>query len=234
MANQQPCQFDEATLLNYLRNAVPADVRQTIEQSPSCLGAAKQLADETRRLMPFLREAVCPEIDTLIDYQEGRITGTPRLVIHRHVQRCQQCQAELAMFGAIDAVPNVDQPSFLRRVVEALFQAPTLSAAPVRGNVIFYRTPQIAIHLYSIKSPGKARTWILQGLLRSAEDQPFTQSEDILLVNLDEPAEPAQHAAREAAGTFSFSELEAGRYRLQVITPEEEIFIREIEIGYSA
>lgn len=231
MSNDQLCPYDDVTLLNYLRDAVPANIRQLIEQSPACLAAADKLADEMRLVTPFLRAAVCPEIDTLIDYQEGRITGTPRLVIYRHVQQCKQCQAELAMFGAIDAIPNLDQPSFFRRVVEALFQAPTLSPAAVRGGVLFYRTPQIGIHLYSIKSTGKARTWVLQGLVRTVDDQPFTACEDILLVNLDEPDAPDQHATLDTAGTFRFSNLEAGRYRLHLITPEEEILIRELEVG---
>lgn len=231
MAQTQACPFDDATLLDYLRDAVPTAVRARIEQSPACRQAAQQLAAEVTLLTPLLREAVCPEIELLLDYQEGRLTGTQRLVVHHHLQRCQQCQAEVAMFGAIDAVPTVEPPSFLRRVVEAFFQSPTLSPAPVRGGVLFYRTPQIGIHLYSIKSPGKARTWVLQGLVRTVDDQPFTQCEDILLANLAEPEAPTQHALLDPSGTFRFSNLEASRYRLHLITAEEEILIREITVG---
>lgn len=231
MVQKQACPFDDAILLDYLRDAAPMPVRQRIEQSPACLQAVQQLAAEIKLLTRLLREAVCPEIEVLIDYQEGRLTGTPRLVVHQHLQRCKQCQAELAMFGAIDAVPDVAPPSWVRRVVEALFQPPTLSPVPVRGGMFFYRTPQIGIHLYSIKSPGKARTWVLQGLVRTVDDQPFTTSEEIRLVNLDEPEMPAQQTVLDPAGTFRFSDLETGRYRLHLITPEEEILIREITVG---
>ena len=173
----------------------------------------------------------CPEIELLIEYQEGRLTGTQRLVVYHHLQRCKQCQAELAMFGAIDTVPNVDAPAFFRRVVDALFQSPTLTPAPVRGGMLFYRTPQIGIYLYSIKNAGKARTWVLQGLVRTVDDQPFIACEDILLVDLDEPTTLVRHAVLGPTGTFRFSDLAASRYRLHLITPEEEILIREIALG---
>jgi hypothetical protein len=234
MANHQACQFDDATLLNYLRDAVPPAVRQTIEQSPDCLQAARQLADEVRLLTPLLREVVCPEIDLLIDYQEGRITGTPRLVIHRHVQRCKQCQAELAMFGAIDAVPNVDPPSLFRRVVEALFQPPTLSAVPTRGGGIYRtqtRTPQINILLRTSKVTGKPRTWTLYGQLRTDDEASVVRCERITLQALDKPAKAAIEAVIEANGVFTCKGLAAGRYSLHVITPEEEILIRELKVG---
>lgn len=231
MAQKQACPFDDATLLAYLRDAVPATVRQSIEQSPACRHAAQQLAAEVRLLTPLLREAVCPEIEQLLEYQEGRLTGTPRLVVHQHLQRCKQCQAEVAMFGAIDAVPAVAPPSLVRRVVAALFQPPTLSPVPVRGGMLFYRAPQIGIYLYSLKSPGKARTWVLQGLVRTVDDQPFTACEELRLVNLDEPALPALPATLDPAGAFRFSDLEMGRYRLHLITAEEEILIREIAVG---
>jgi hypothetical protein len=233
MSNNPLCPYDDVTLLNYIRNAVSADVKQTIEQSPICLAAVRELADEIQLLTPFLREAVCPDIDTLLDYQEGRITGTPRLVIHQHIQRCQQCQAELAMFGAIDAVSNVEQPSFLRRVVEALFQAPTLSAAPTRGGGIYRtqtRTPQISILLRTSKVTGKSRTWTLYGQLRTDDDAPLVQYERVSLQRLDKPADAPIEAVTEA-GVFTCKGLAAGRYSLHVITADEEILLRELKIG---
>ena len=53
MSLRQVCQFDDTTLLNYVRNAVPAAVRQTIEASPDCIQAAQKLADEMRVLTPL-------------------------------------------------------------------------------------------------------------------------------------------------------------------------------------
>lgn len=236
MAQKQACQFDDVTLLAYLRDAVPMTVRQSIEQSAVCRQAVEQLANEMRLLMPLLREAVCPPLELLIDYQEGRISGTPRLVVYQHLQRCQQCQAELAMFDAIDAVPTVaptvfTPPAFVRRMVEALFQPPTASPVAVRGGMLFYHTPQIGIHLYSIKSPGKARTWVLQGLVRTVDEQPFTTCEELRLVSLDEPDLPPRQTTLDPTGAFRFSDLERGRYRLHLITAEEEIWIREISVG---
>jgi len=234
MSKNELCQFDDAMLLNYIRNAVPADVRQTIEKSPECIQAARKLVDEMRVLTPLLREAVCPEIDTLIDYQEGRITGTPRLVIYQHVQQCKQCQAELAMFGAIDVVPNGEQPSFFRRVVEALFQAPTLSAVAVRGGGIYrthVRTPQINILLRTSQATGRPRTWTLYGQLRADDESPLVQPERIVLQALDKPDTAEIEAVGEANGVFICKGLAPGRYSLRIILSDEEILIRELKVG---
>lgn len=234
MSQNQACPYDDATLLDYLRGAVPTAVQQSIEQSPDCREAAQQLAAEVRLLTPLLREAVCPDIDLLLDYQEGRLTGTQRLIVHRHLQRCQQCQAEVAMFGAIDAVPNVDAPSFFRRVVEALFQPPTLSAVPTRGGGLYRtqtRTPQITILLRTSKVTGKPRTWTLYGQLRADGEAPMVDGERITLQSLDKPENAAIEAVIEANGVFTCKGLAAGRYSLHVITAEEEILIRELKVG---
>ncbi len=234
MPKNERCQFDDVTLLDYVRNAVPADVRQTIEESPDCIKAAQKLADEMRVLTPLFRETVCPEIDTLIDYQEGRITGTPRLVIYQHIQKCKQCQAELAMFGAIDAVPNVEQPAFFRRVVEALFQAPTLSPVAVRGGGLYrtqVRTPQINILLRTSKATGKPRTWTIYGQLRTDDEAQNIQCERIVLQALDKPDNIEIETVVEAHGVFTCKGLAPGRYSLRVVTPDEEILIRELKVG---
>ncbi|MFN8492363.1 MAG: hypothetical protein U0350_32480 [Caldilineaceae bacterium] len=234
MSVNQGCQFDDATLLDYVRNAVPADVRRTIEASPDCVQAARRLADEMRVLTPLLRETVCPEIDTLIDYQEGRIKGTQRLVVYQHVQQCKQCQAELAMFGAIDNVPNVEQPAFFRRVVEAFFQAPTLSPVAVRGGGFYrtqVRTPQVNLLLRTSQATGKPRTWTLYGQLRADDETPLIQPERIVLQALDKPDNPEIDAVVEAHGVFTRKGLAAGRYALRVIMPDEEILIRELKVG---
>ena len=105
MPAYEPCPYDEITLLDYVRGVTSYEIKLAIERSPACMAAARTLAEDMQVLTPMLRLALCPDVDTLIEYHEKRLPGAKQLVIHNHVQRCRQCQEELAMFTAIDEVP---------------------------------------------------------------------------------------------------------------------------------
>jgi hypothetical protein len=134
----------------------------------------------------------------------------------------------------VDAVPNQDAPSFFRRVIEALFQAPTLSPVPTRGGGIYRtqaRTPQVNILLRTSKVAGKPRAWTLYGQLRTDDEAQALHCERITLQALDKPESPLVDAVVEANGVFTCKGLAAGRYALRIITPDEEILIRELKVG---
>ena len=240
MPAYEPCPYDEITLLDYVRGVTSYEIKLAIERSPACMAAARTLAEDMQVLTPMLRLAICPDVDKLIEYHEKRLPGAKQLVIHNHVQRCRQCQEELAMFTAIDEVPLQNGPSFFRRVIEAFFLLPTLSAAPVRGTLpsIHYRTqirtPAIDIFIFTQKQTGKTRTWTLRGELRTEEGLLFTEVEKIVLhgsdlSDIDQKFELS--TTLEEEGMFVFRGLETGDYSLHILTNDEEILVRSIKVG---
>jgi hypothetical protein len=237
MPNDERCPFDEVTLLEYVRGLTPAEIRVAIERSPACVEAARALAEDSQQLTPLLRLALCPDVDTLIDYHEKRLPGAQQLVIHQHVQHCRQCQRESAMFAAIDQVNLQAQPSLIRQLFEALFLPPTLSAVPVRGALPgrHYRTqlrmPAIDILISTQKQTGKARTWTLRGELRTLEGLQFTEVEQIILRAVDPPDTTEITTTLEADGMFVFRGLATGLYSLHIVTPTEEILVRALDVG---
>lgn len=243
MPDVEECALDEATLLEYVQGNAAAELRAAIERSPACVAAARRLAEEVALLTPLLRLALCPDSATLIDYYAKALPSAQQLVVHNHVQRCRQCQGELAMFAAIAAVPLQAEPSLLRRLFEAVFLPPTLMAAPVRGALpsLHYRTqirtPAIDILIFTQKQSGKARTWTMRGELRTEEGLHFTQVEKVVLRPVDPPpadATPELTTTLDADGMFVFRRLEAGLYALQIFTDEEEILIRALKVGEEA
>ncbi|HEY0605496.1 MAG TPA: zf-HC2 domain-containing protein, partial [Herpetosiphonaceae bacterium] len=89
----QPCTLDEATLLDYISGSASPDIRAAVEGSPACRAAAEQLARELRPLLQAMYRVTCPDPDTLVAYQEGRLDSTSQLVYRRHLAECPHCRA---------------------------------------------------------------------------------------------------------------------------------------------
>jgi len=239
MPELEPCAFDEATLLEYIQGNAAAELRTAIERSPACVEAARLFAEDVEVMAHILRLTPCPDVETLIDYHAKALPSVQQLVVHKHLQPCRQCQAELALFAAIDAVPSQEEPSLLRRIFTAIFLPPTLSHAPVRGTLpsVHYRTqirtPAIDILMFTQKQSGKARTWTLRGELRTEEGLQFTQVEKIVLRAADAIASETFEldTTLEEDGMFVFRGLETGVYSLQIVTNEEEILIHTLKVG---
>jgi hypothetical protein len=234
MPETTPCPYDETTLLDYIYGAASPEVSVAIQRSPECVEAVNTLAIEIRALTPYLRMALCPDVDTLIDFQEKRLPGVQQLVVDRHVRQCRQCQAEIAMFQAIDQVPLQDTPSRIKRWFEALLLHPTLAVAPARGGILYrtqIRTPQIDILVSTRKASGKPRKWVIRIDLRTENGVRVTDVESILLDSLDTPEASSIPATGEVEGGFVARGLNAGRYSVRIFTGDEKIYIRELIIG---
>ena len=240
MPGVEPCAFDEATLLEYIQGNVPAEQRAAIERAPACVEAARHLAQDVEVLRVLLRLSPCPAVETLLAYHAKALPSAQQLIVRKHLQICNQCQREIAMFAAIDDVTLQEAPSQLRRFFEALFLPPTLSVAPVRGTLpsVQYRTqirtPAIDIFIFTQKTTGKGRTWTLRGELRTEEGLQFTQVEQLILRTAEPLAATAPveiTTTLDEDGMFVFRGLDAGVYALQVFTDEEEILIRALKVG---
>ena len=218
----EECHLNEAILLDYITGIATEYDRRVVEASPACMQVAQQLADEILPLLSLFYRTTCPDTARLIDYQERTLIGADYLVIERHVAECPHCQAEITILSDIDEVKLNAGTNPLHRFVEAFLATPTQLPQPVRGQMLRYETPQIAIILSKRKAVGKPRTWTLRGQLRTPDGQLFTDVEDILLQYTTD-VDRTFHASLADSGSFTFQELAEGTYRLRVLTAEEEI-----------
>ena len=239
MNDNTPCPYDESTLHDYLNGHVSGEVRRSIELSPACAKSANQLEAMLVEMQPYLRDMVCPDSERLVAFQERRLTGINNLVVHRHVQKCPYCSAELSMIAAMDKGAEALQSeasgkSLGRLIYEFLFQPATVGLAPTLGEgsyVTVGYTPQVELLIRTIGTSAKHGNWLLFGRLRYADEQPVAQVETITLSErTDEDARPLE-AVLDKTGAFSFTGLDAGLYELHVVTANEEFILHTLQIG---
>jgi len=234
----EACPFDEGVLLDYVNGHVGVEIRTAIERSPACVQAAAALQADIEVWRPYLRQMVCPAGERLVAYQERRLTGTDYLVVDQHVQRCPYCHAEIQMLAAVDAVSTEPQPSLVRRLYEFIFQPATMSPVPVLGEGSYHtieRTPQIELLVRTTRTGGrtggKQRNWMLFGRLRYEGDQQVTQVEAIIMQDIEDEDAPEFSTTVDEHGAFTIKGLDAGLYRIRILTATEEIILREFRIG---
>ena len=225
------CKFDEVSILDYITGIASVELRAAVEQSPACIQAAQELANDIGPLLAYLNRYQCPDVATLVAYQQSQIVGTQRLVLHRHIEDCPHCREELATLHAVDEVATSPQPGFLRQIVKAVLRPALASPQPLRGELLIYETPQIYINLSTRKSMGKQRTWLLKGQVRTSEGELFT---DVLGLHLYGPGEHAFSEMQgfvDEKGFFTFIDLAAGNYRLVLMTSDKQIEIPNLAVG---
>jgi DNA-directed RNA polymerase specialized sigma24 family protein len=227
----EPCELDEATLLDYISGVASIEIRRAVERSPACLAAAERLAATILPLMRALYRASCPEAATLIAYHERRLEGTAALLVRQHLAICHLCQEEMGTIAALDTTPT-ERPWLGRRIIEAIMVSALDLPQPVRGRVLHFQTPQVAINLSLRKTEGMPRTWTLRGQIRTPEGLVLSgQIEAATLRPLGPPEQPEAAGTIDADGSFVFERLPAGAYTLTIITPDEEIMIRRLLVG---
>jgi hypothetical protein len=236
MSSHEPCPFDEGTLLDYANGHASAEIRHAIEATPACMQAAARLKAEVAAWQPYLREMACPTADRLVAYQEKQVVGTDYLVLRSHIERCPFCRGELQMLSAMDAVALDPKPSVVRRVVALLFQPPTLGPSPVLGEGSYHtvdRVPPLELFLRTYRRSVQEGAWMLVGRLRSTEDEPLENIESVSIEASEENDDmdaPTLSTTVDDSGAFTLLGLEAGRYRIRIITSTEEIVLDEYHI----
>ena len=138
------------------------------------------------------------------------------------------------MLAAVDAVPAEPQPSLARRLYEFIFQPATMALVPVRGEGSYRtieRTPQIELLVRTTRTAGKQQNWMLFGRLRYEGDQPVTQVEAIVMQDIEDEESPEFSTTVDEQGAFTVKGLDAGLYRLRILTAAEEIILREFRVG---
>jgi hypothetical protein len=249
VSNTSTCPFDEGILLDYVNGHLDVELRTAIEQSPACLKAVTELREELSLLQPMLRSILCPDTQVLVAFQAGDLDEATSRDIERHVQVCKFCRQEMRMLTAFDEyvaglqpgapeqprdVPQPKGEHPLGKVVRTLREAfrvpPALLPSPVVGEMLVFQTPQIVIDLDANRSEVDELTWTLAGAVRTSEGELVSEIDEVSLEALT--GSVATVTVAQPPGIFVFKGLEAGKYRLRVLTPTEEILIREIELGY--
>lgn len=52
-----------------------------------------------------LYRCTCPDVETLVAYQEGRLVSTACAMVQVHIAGCALCQEEIYALNTIDALP---------------------------------------------------------------------------------------------------------------------------------
>jgi DNA-directed RNA polymerase specialized sigma24 family protein len=230
--NDQPCLLDEAQLLDYITGLATIEVRSMVERSPACLAAARRLAQTVLPLMQQLYRVNCPDEATLVKYKERALAGAEQLVVRAHVATCPLCQEECQLIDMIGA-DVIEPPSIRRRIVDAL-RVPMLQLPQaLRGQTLLhYQSPNVLINISARARDGKPRTWTLRGEIRALDGLQMTDRlEATMLRSLDQTGQGDRQGEVASNGSFVFRNLPAGAYSLSLLTPEEEIVIRQLSIG---
>ncbi|MCA9331572.1 hypothetical protein KC968_01375 [Candidatus Saccharibacteria bacterium] len=245
---EQPCQFSESILLDYVLGQTSADVGSAIEQSSSCRKAADILKREFDALRPHLKRALCPEPESLLAFYKGLVSDEEAAPIKRHLTYCSYCSKDLALLEIMDK-KSVSAPSesqepkrnvlreALNGLIEAFFQSPLqLQSQPLlRGEkpALVYRThdtriPEVTV---TLNFNERRHAWRLTGEVHTSESQPVLEIINVYLKSSLEQEAEALHGQLRGHSRFTFPELDDGRYNLHIITTYGEIAIFKLVPG---
>lgn len=229
---EERCSLDELDLLDYITGLASKEVCERIESSPVCQLAATTLLFEIGPVLAVLYRRNCPTVELLVDYQEHRLFSTQQLIIHRHVQSCPLCQSEIEHFHRIDLAAQSDKGGWLRRIVEAIFQPPTLASQPIRGEThLNYRAEDIHLALNLRPDTDLPGRWTLRGQVRSSQGLLIgNEVASAVLISITN-GEIQESEWSEERRSFAFRQVEAGVYRLHLGTAETEIVVPSIAVG---
>ena len=231
MTMHEPCGLDESVLLEYILGDASGAVRAAIERSPACVAAVEQLRADLLPAMQQLYRSACPAPEALVAYHARQLRdSTQHLLIHHHLRDCPLCQEEIQLLVAIDAVPLAPVGRG-RRVVEAVLQSPFRLAEAVRGHVLHYQTPRLAINLSMRTTAKHGQHWTVRGQARTLDGVTAEVIEMVVAYQLDPTTGGVHDGVVEPQGSFVFRALPTGVYRLSILTHDEEITIAPVSVG---
>jgi len=224
------CVYSDEVLLEYIMKTISAELINNIEASPDCIRRVAQLRAEIGPFLQAVYRKDCPSPDNLVAYQRREISGTPRLVLYRHIEGCLRCREDLVMIEAVGA-DNDAQPSVLRRLVEAVYHSPLEFG--LQGEWLHFRTSGYIINIRTRRAQGKERRWTASIQLRSLEGELLTKEIESAILGSLNPVTPVYRIDKTNNGSsLIFKEVEMGEYHLALMLSEEEIIIRKIAVGF--
>ncbi|HNT73523.1 MAG TPA: hypothetical protein PKH77_00750 [Anaerolineae bacterium] len=226
-----PYELEEGALSAFLEDGADARVAAHLARCPYCAARVAAYRLTLARLKTQLYRRACPPAEILALYQLALATPAERLTIAAHVRECPHCRRELDEL-ARDAV----SPSLLDRLrqgvdvlVAAFVPAPRLQAAPQRGEtppLLRFRVGDLEIHLSQQSGHELGQRTLLGRLWSMTTGAPPEPGTEVWLWRADE----AWAAVVEADGTFTFDDVEPGRYSLGLEWQGAAAAIPEVEI----
>lgn len=224
-------------LIAYIDGEAPAEVIAHILHCPICAKEAGEYARAQSGITKRLYRFDCPTPLSLGDYEMGMLQPEARTAIGGHVVSCPRCTQELAQLRAFlhfDTAPTVGMVERVRRVIATLLSPPAVPAFGLRGAgdspVQTYDADGITITL----GPGAARPRAghtsLSGLLFG---DPATAPAAIggAAVTLVGDAGEPYTTTLDDLGNFSFEDLTAGTYRLEVALGDRVVVVEGVAVG---
>jgi anti-sigma factor RsiW len=226
-------------LIAFIDGEAPADVIAHIQHCPICAKEASEYKGTQTSLTKHLYRFDCPSPNALGDYELGMLQAEARTAIGSHVVACPRCADELAQLRAylhFDTAPPLGMVERVRRVIATLLSPPATPAlAGLRGAgdspVQTYDADGITITLGpgSAARPRPGHT-SLSGLLFG---EPVTAPDAIAgaAVTLVDESDQPHTTTLDDLGNFTFDDLAAGTYRLEVTLGDRVVVVEGLALG---
>lgn len=210
------------------------EMQRTLSTSPEDQKRLQEIRQEENVLRQALFRADCPSTLTLGEWQFGMAAPEQAQLIQNHIATCPHCTAEVgeiqaAMNAPVTAVPQKEP--VLRRLImklESLLDdvAGTTAATPValRGDT-WSGLYSSGDYMISLTKRRATSGYLLQGSVITPE--PMAKGQAQLTLKQNETV--VVKSPLSAAATFSFDQIQPGRYELIVTTPSSELVVPEIQ-----
>ncbi len=235
-----PPALTDAVLLRYLDGEAADEVMNHLQACGSCRARTKELALVHGLFAKKLFRANCPTSSELGEYRLNILGVRASRQIKRHLDVCIYCPSELEeldeYLGLVSSDINHSSSQRLRRLVAQLLSsgsgippalpsfAPALSGVRGEGRrPVIYRVEDVQIALTTVPKPEMDGMNSILGIVTALPDEGCRA----LLVK---DATVLAHSAVDAAGTFIFDALPAGKYKLILRCEEVEIVIEEFQV----
>jgi len=222
-----PPELSDEQLLRYLDDEANEEIRTHIERCDHCHERAIKLGQLNDKLTGLFYRLTCPSPQELGEYRLGLLTPDRANWIAKHLLECTHCRQELEQTGAfLDAVaPDLNlRPAEkpLARVAELLKAGPgALQPALVglRGegeDSLIFRAGNVVVAISSQPQMPASHLRTVSGLVMEAE---FRGASAILW----QADRLIDSAPVDDAGNFSFQDIPAGTYELDLRVHSDEI-----------
>jgi hypothetical protein len=215
----------EDLLWRYIDGECTPEERALVEQDAAMQQRLAELQTFDRTLRDRLTPTPRPTPEELLQFVEQTLDANRALVVGQTVQRDPSLAAEVAQIRAMLAddpfAPAAAPSSLLDTLASGVYEIINLVrvAHPVgvRGEVLRFEGPSVAITLRQEQEMGEDPTWTVRGLIEGErDDEPA-----VVVLRSEEPL----HAWRTLAtdeGLFRFSGLASGTYTLTLLFDQRQ------------
>jgi len=126
---------DEDALLDYVDRELPASVAASVRVHAADCARCRELIESEDRLNRAIRSAfetetepACPTAEQLAAYADAGLTEAERAGVQEHLERCEECRAQLEMMREIGGAREQDLSAPPKEFSEAALSA----VSPVR------------------------------------------------------------------------------------------------------